>query len=99
MVVAAQSATVIGAGRELYGRSPIPHILRERLICGGEDVNDKGYVPVLELDSGERLTEAAVICQYIPDQRPRTPRDFARNARASASPHRGNRVPVTAPSH
>ena len=37
-----------------------------------EDVNDKGYVPVLELDDGQRLTEAAVICQYIADQRPET---------------------------
>ncbi len=35
-----------------------------------EDVNDKGYVPVLELDDGQRLTEAAVVCQYIADQRP-----------------------------
>jgi glutathione S-transferase len=35
-----------------------------------EDVNDKGYVPVLELDDGERLTEAAVILQYVADQRP-----------------------------
>jgi glutathione S-transferase len=33
-------------------------------------VNDKAYVPVLELDGGERLTEAAVILQYIADQRP-----------------------------
>jgi glutathione S-transferase len=42
------------------------------LASGGrlEDVNDKGYVPVLELDDGERLTEAAVVCQYIADQRP-----------------------------
>ena len=37
-----------------------------------EDVNDKGYVPVLELDDGQRLTEAAVVCQYIADQRPET---------------------------
>lgn len=36
------------------------------------DVNEKGYVPVLELDDGQRLTEAAVICQYIADQRPET---------------------------
>jgi glutathione S-transferase len=45
-----------------------------QLQAGGrlEDVNDKGYVPVLELDDGERLTEAAVICQYIADQRPET---------------------------
>jgi glutathione S-transferase len=42
------------------------------LEAGGrlEDVNDKGYVPVLELDDGERLTEAAVVCQYIADLRP-----------------------------
>jgi len=37
-----------------------------------EDVNDKGYVPVLVLDDGQRLTEAAVVCQYIADQRPET---------------------------
>ena len=44
------------------------------LDAGGrlEDVNDKGYVPVLELDDGERLTEAAVILQYIADRRPET---------------------------
>ncbi|MHB1846171.1 MAG: glutathione transferase GstA [Deltaproteobacteria bacterium] len=35
-----------------------------------EEVNDKGYVPVLELDGGERLTEVAVILQWIADQRP-----------------------------
>lgn len=37
-----------------------------------EDVNEKGYVPVLELDDGQRLTEVAVVCQYIADQRPET---------------------------
>lgn len=35
-------------------------------------VNPKGYVPLLELDSGERLTEGPVICQYICDLARRT---------------------------
>ncbi|MDQ8023620.1 MAG: glutathione transferase GstA [Moraxellaceae bacterium] len=33
-------------------------------------VNPKGYVPVLELDNGERLTEGPTIVQYIADQAP-----------------------------
>ena len=33
-------------------------------------VNSKGYVPMLELDSGERLTEGPAIVQYIADQAP-----------------------------
>ena len=33
-------------------------------------INSKGYVPMLELDSGERLTEGPAIVQYIADQAP-----------------------------
>lgn len=33
-------------------------------------VNSKGYVPLLELDGGERLTEGPAIVQYIADQVP-----------------------------
>lgn len=33
-------------------------------------INPKGYVPLLELDDGQRLTEAQVILQWIADQAP-----------------------------
>jgi len=35
-------------------------------------INPKGYVPLLELDDGTRMTEASVILQYIADRRPGT---------------------------
>lgn len=41
--------------------------------AGGADfkqLNPKGYVPVLQLDNGEVLTEGAAIVQYIADQNP-----------------------------
>jgi glutathione S-transferase len=34
------------------------------------DINPKGYVPALELDDGARLTEGAVIVQYVADRNP-----------------------------
>lgn len=39
----------------------------------GEDywqINPKGYVPALRIESGDVLTEVGVICQYLADQKP-----------------------------
>lgn len=46
--------------------------LRTKTYAGGDfkKINPKGSVPVLELDNQERLTEAAVILQYLSDQKP-----------------------------
>ena len=52
--------------------SAVPVSLETLDFAGGNlaKINPKGYVPVLELDNGEILTEVAVICQYIADQVP-----------------------------
>jgi glutathione S-transferase len=36
------------------------------------DITPKGYVPALQLEGGQVLTEGAIIVQYIADQRPDT---------------------------
>lgn len=49
--------------------------LRSHKLADGTDyytINPKGYVPLLELDDGTRLSEVAVILQYIADQKPGT---------------------------
>jgi glutathione S-transferase len=49
--------------------------LKTKRTASGEDfltVNPKGYVPALELDDGQVLTEGAVMVQWIADQRPET---------------------------
>jgi glutathione S-transferase len=40
--------------------------------AGGDfkKINPKGYVPVLEMDGGARLTEGVAITQYLADQKP-----------------------------
>jgi glutathione S-transferase len=47
--------------------------LRTHKLADGSDyyaVNPKGYVPLLVTDDGMKLTEAAVILQYIADRKP-----------------------------
>ena len=49
-------------------------------------INSKGYVPVLEWDDGERLTEGPAIVQWLADQAPdQRPGAGGRHARARAA--------------
>jgi len=49
--------------------------LRTHKLADGTDyttINPKGYVPLLETDDGTRLSEVAVLLQYIADRKPGT---------------------------
>ena len=51
----------------------LPICTKTHQLADGTDfytINPKGYVPLLELDNGERLSEGPVIVQYIADQAP-----------------------------
>ena len=52
---------------------PVKVDLAKHTLPDGTDfraINPKGYVPMLELDDGTRITEASVILQYLADQKP-----------------------------
>jgi len=47
--------------------------MKAKKTAGGADfmvINPKGYVPALELDDGQLLTEGPAIVQYLADQKP-----------------------------
>lgn len=55
--------------------TPVKVDLRTHQLADGTDyrtINPHGYVPLLEVDDGTRLSEVAVILQYIADRRPGT---------------------------
>lgn len=61
--------------REAGARFELDRVdFKTRKTEGGVDfnsINPKGYVPVLQLDNGEVLTEGAAIVQYLADQNPK----------------------------
>jgi glutathione S-transferase len=53
--------------------TPVRYDMKTTLLEDGRplaEVNDKGFVPVLELDDGERLTEVSAVLQFIADRKP-----------------------------
>jgi len=59
--------------REIGNRFEMVKVdLRAKKFDDGDyyQINPKGYVPALQLDNGEVLTEGAVILQYLSDQAP-----------------------------
>ncbi len=53
--------------------TPVLASTKTHQLADGTDyysINPKGYVPLLELDDGQRLTEGPAIVQYIADQVP-----------------------------
>ena len=53
--------------------TPVLASTKTHALADGTDyytINPKGYVPLLELDNGERLSEGPAIVQYIADQVP-----------------------------
>jgi glutathione S-transferase len=52
---------------------PIRVDIKAKKTAGGDDfwkVNSKGYVPVLELGNGQRLTEVVAVLQCVADMKP-----------------------------
>lgn len=53
--------------------TPVLASTKTHQLADGTDyytINPKGYVPLLELDNGQRLTEGPAIVQYVADQVP-----------------------------
>jgi glutathione S-transferase len=54
---------------------PVKVDLKAHMTADGADyyaVNPKGYVPAVQLDNGEVLTEAANVVQFLADQKPQS---------------------------